>query len=532
MIPLIFFVLFPILTATIVLLLPLRAGKILVLLLQGVMIGMALWGFHTIRLYGTVLNHLGGWPENIGITLRADRLAAVMLLLSSLLFTAILLFDFMKKYVNNLFLFLFILLQGLIHGIFLSNDLFNIFVLIEVATIVISVLIMFKKDGQAIYDGMLYFMVNTVAMMFFLFGVGILYKITGVLDMDGIAGQILHISDRSTLILPYAFIITAICLKSAMAPLFSWLPKAHGTPSAPAMVSALLSGLYVKVGIYLFLRIQVIFSPQINTESLFLFIGFMTAVLGFIFAISQKDIKLILAYSTISQVGLIIMALNMGNFRAYWGGIYHIINHGMFKSILFLCAGLIVDEYKTRNIDSIRGVFKRMPLISVAVILAILGITGAPFFNGSLSKYWIAYGVKDSLGEFGLLGINLGTMIIFLKFSAIFFGSSEGIKAKVDRITRYTALALGILCFLGGIFGQQFIDLLFGHRLPIDPVSYLTKVMVFGLTLGVGILIYIGIVKRWRLLHTIRSLELSFNGACLAIALFFGMTVLYLRLVI
>lgn len=112
-------------------------------------------------------------------------------------------------------------------------------------------------------------------------------------------------------------------------------------------------------------------------------------------AVGQKDLKLILAYSTVSQVGLIMMGINIGTEIAFWGSFYHIFSHTIFKSTLFLTAGLISESYGTRNIYKIRGLFKRMPLVSSATALDVLGVIGAPFFNGSISKYLISRRIKN-----------------------------------------------------------------------------------------------------------------------------------------
>ncbi len=521
-------ILLPVTAAALSTLLARKVSKVFILFIQSLLTAAAWILFFYVKAQGTISHNLGGWPEYIGITLRADVFSSVMILLTTLLFLSIMLFDWRTEYANKLFLFLILTLEALIIGIFLSRDLFTIFVLVEVATVVISILIMFKRDSQAIYDGMIYLLISAVAMLFFLFGIGQLYKIFGVVDLFGIGEKMSLIKNTRSLILPYTFIITAISLKAAMLPLFSWLPKAHGTPSAPGVVSAILSGVYVKVGLYLFLRIQTAFSLRIDMSEYFMLIGFLTAVVGFLFALSQKDIKLILAYHTVSQVGLIMMAVNMGNFQAYWGGVYHIINHAFFKATLFLTAGVIIDSYKTRNIYKIRGVFRRMPMISLAAIFAILGITGAPFFNGSISKYWIAYGAKDSLGEGGLLLVNLGTVLSFVKYAGIFFGKEEGEVSKPDSISSTIAFIMGSMCFFGGIFGRQFISFMFGHHMLIDPVSYGIKVLYFMGTLILGIVLYHGLIKRTQLLHRLYALELSFNGMCMAIVLFFGCILIYM----
>jgi multicomponent Na+:H+ antiporter subunit D len=528
MIDLYLFVILPIFTATFMYLFAGKYVKIISIFVQiGLLLG-SIYNFLYIKNNGMIIENLGGWKGYVGISLRADLLSSVLLMLTVFMFLAMLVFNYSKPYVDKLFLFLFLILQALIAGVFLSNDLFNIFVLIEVSTMVVSILIMFKKDSQSIYDGLVYLLVNIVAMTFFLFGIGFIYKIFGVLDLYGIQERMKLVQNPKNLIIPYALIITAVGLKSAIMPLFSWLPKAHGTPSAPSIVSAMLSGLYVKSGVYLFIRIQDMFQGVIDTSKFFILVGFLTGVIGFILALSQTDIKLILAYHTISQIGLIMIGLNYSNEYSYWGAVYHILNHAIFKSTLFLTAGIIIEEYKTRKLWEIKGVMNRMPVVAIASILAILGITGAPFFNGSISKYLIQSGIEGNILEYGLLFINVGTIVSFFKYSSIFWGKDDGRKPQIDICQKAIIIVLGTLCFAGGVYGQGFIKVLFNQKVTIDIVSYMQKAMVYLVSLAAGAIIYKKIILRSKLLYRIKEIEFSFNDICLSITLFLCTMTLYL----
>ncbi|MDQ2086163.1 proton-conducting transporter membrane subunit [Herbivorax sp. ANBcel31] len=528
MINLYYFVLSPILIAILMYIFNNKYMKTLAIVLQSCFLVATTINFSYVKKHGTIIENLGGWPDFVGISLKMDLLSAVMIMLSAFLFLAFLIFDYPKKYVNRLFVLLFLILQSLITGIFLSNDLFNIFVLFEVSTIVVSILIMFKKDSKSVYDGIVYFLVNTVAMTFFLFGTGFLYKTFGVFDFNGISEGIKLIENNSTLFIPYALMITAAGIKTSLMPLFSWLPKAHVTSIAPPIVSALLSGLYVKTGIYLFVRLQEMFHPAIDTSAFFMLMGFLTGVVGFLLALSQTDIKLMLAYSTISQIGLIMIGLNYPGQDAYWGSMYHIINHAFFKSTLFLIAGIIVDEYGTRNITKIKGVFKRMPFISIASFLAILGITGAPFFNGSFSKYLIKTAVSGSPVEYALIIINLGTVIYFLKFLSIFKGNSDKPPAKIDIYTRFITTIMALMCFIGGIYGQFFVNFLFNLETQISSSYYLQNIILFFLTVTAGYLFHRYLIPKLKFITKIKEFELDFNNICLSITLFFFATLIYL----
>jgi len=358
-------------------------------------------------------------------------------------------------------------------------------------------------------------------MTFFLLGIGYLYKIFGNLDFTVIKSLMPEVQDPRTLILPYALLVTAIGLKAAVMPLFSWLPRAHGTPSAPSIVSAILSGLYVKGGVYLFIRLQDTFSYHLDTSKAFLVMGLLTAVIGFIFALSQTDIKLILAYHTVSQIGLIIFGLSMGSDYSYYGAIYHIVNHAIFKSTLFLTAGIIIEEYHTRDIRQIHGVFKRMPFVAIIMIFAIFGITGAPLFNGSVSKYLIQKGsAYSNTLEFAMVVINLGTIVSFVKYATMLLGPHD----QRYKVRWNQKIALGLLAsitFIGGLFGQNFVNKIFRLHITIDVTSWLNKTLVYALSLTAGILFYRYVYKKIRFFKTMREMELTFNEIVYSIVFFF-----------
>ncbi|MBT3320447.1 MAG: proton-conducting membrane transporter [Clostridia bacterium] len=467
---------------------------------------------------------LGGWDPPVGIMLFADRISSVLITLTSLLFFSLTIFEFGKKHSKRTFYMLFLILNGLLNGLFLVDDLFSIFVLIEVSTIVVALLIMYKRDSRSMYDGLIYLLVNIFSATFFLFGLAMLYKQTGTFSLS-LLGDIIT-QDMPALYLPFAFIMTSVCLKAALMPLFSWLPRAHGTPSSPSVVSAILSGLYVKSGIYLFLRCQNAFSA-IDTQTFFLIAGIITAIIGFVFAIAQSDIKMILSYGTVSQLGLIMIALNTGSETAMWGGVYHIINHAIFKSMLFVGAGEIIAEYKTRNIYEMKGVFKRMPLISAAMIAAILGITGAPLFNGSISKYLISQGSNDLVGDIMLTLINLGTIVLFIKLSRIFAGNT-GVKARVPANRAAVCVFLGATCLVLGIFGAPIIEFLFGIQVKIDTAGYIQKSIIFAASVVGAWLIYRFAVRDRAFWKRVRAFDLGFNKIAMSIVLFFVVFTAYL----
>ncbi|MCL2226559.1 MAG: proton-conducting membrane transporter [Oscillospiraceae bacterium] len=503
-----------------------KAARAVAVVAQAVLTGFAGYLFFLAK-DGDIVTHIGDYEGFLGMTLIADTTSSVFVALTAFLFMIAAIYCFNDDF-SKLFWFLMFVWQGLIIGIFLTRDLFNIFVLMEVATVVISILIMYKRDNRSMYDGMFYLMTGIIAMQFYLFGVGYVYKVTGVLDIDAAAAIFAELP-KSSQILPFALMMTGIALKCAILPLFSWLPKAHGTPSAPPAVSALLSGIYIKCGVYMLMRIQPMFAA-IDASAFFLVFGIITGIAGFILAMSQSDIKLILAYHTVSQVGLIVTGLSIGYNYSYIGGLYHAINHALFKSTLFLSAGVIIKAYGTRSVYDIHGVFRRFPLVGVATILAILGITGAPLMNGSISKYFIMFGTTWYISALLIL-MNLGTIISFIKYSSVLFGHPEGEVSGepgegVSVGKQAAILILGTLCFLGGIFGREFIYFLFNVRLNVDPAGYLEKSAIFIASLFGGYLIFRYYVKKSVLLKRIREIDLGFRETCISLGGFFGVALL------
>ncbi|MCL2811692.1 MAG: proton-conducting membrane transporter [Clostridia bacterium] len=519
-----FFAMIPIMIAIFLYILPSqRIARALAIVTQ---LGLTCAAFYVFFLskQGDVITTIGGYAGVLGIILKADTLSSVFLLLTSFIFLVVSVYSFRDRG-NKLFWFFLFIWQGLLNGIFLTGDLFNAFILIEVVTVVVAVLIMLNRDNRSMYDGMVYLMINVVAMQFYLFGIGYLYKLTGVLDMNA-ATQAAQQLDPASLVLPFALMMTAICLKCAFAPLFSWLPNAYGTPGAPSAVSAVLSGLHIKASLYLFIRVQGVFEA-VTVPGFFLVIGIVTAVAGFVLAVSQSDVRLILAYSTVSQIGMIVVGLSVADLYANTGSLYHTINHALFKTALFLSAGMITRAYGTRDINRIRGVFRRYPLLGVATMMAVLGITGAPFTNGSISKYFIMSGVTFWMSTL-LIFINLGTIIIFIKYSWMLFGHPEpGQKiVKIDGFKQAAALALGIVCLAGGIFGVQLVEFLFGVPMSVDVLGYLEKIALFAVSGVGGFLIYKHYISKSPLFKRIREMEFSFRWMCVSMGAFFAVTLL------
>ncbi len=527
MMPLSPFVLAPILAATAGSFLPRKVFRSLLLVFQLALVGGAGRLLILVRANGPVSEAIGGWAGDIGITLQADLLGSTMVFFTTVMYLFLFLFSFRKQYTDNLFQFLYIVIQGVVISVFLSQDIFNIYVLVELMTIIISVLIMWKRDKQALYDGTLYLLLNLFAMCFFLLGIGLAYRSLGVLGFASMQARVAMIEDPRALVLPFAFMMTAVGVKAALMPLFSWLPHAHGTPSAPSIVSAVLSGLLVKVGVYLFIRLRVIFAVAFEADAFFLVIGAGTALIGILLALTQRDIKLILAYSTVSQIGLIMTGLNSGIEEAYWGSIFHILNHGLFKALLFLTAGAIAKEYGTKDINKIRGALRRMPVVAGAALLAILGIIGTPFFSGAISKYLIQSGFSG-MNEAVIYLVNFGTTLVFVKVAVIFWGSSGPRVTPSDPYVNGVSAVMGLLCIGLGVAARPVTGYLFGVDLRVEGAFYLDKFVAWALTVGLAGLVYYAVIRRAAVFDRIRESRLAFPDIALLLTIFLAALISYL----
>jgi len=506
----------PIITSLIIYLIKDPRSYYLALIAQAAITVLAFYYFWHFRDdYSLTLLRIGGWEQTIGISIRNDEISMVFVFLAIFAWWMVLLYVFDTKKLDYNFLFFLLFLQGVFLGLLQTNDLFNAFVFVELTTIIVTILIAFKKVGNAFRSGLYYLLLNTSGVLLFLIGIIFIYYTFGTINMLHVSEH-MHLHANSTLIrFAYLLMLAGVAVKSALFPVFTWLPKAHG--AAQSVVSALLSGLIVKGGLYLFIRINWMFSGAEIPYSMFFFvIGALTAYLGIMFAITQTDIKQMLAYSTVSQVGIIMMGLSSLDEQLFYGGILHIINHALFKMLLFMIAGLIVKVYLSKNVNNIRGMFRTMPFVSTTMIIAMLAITGLPFLNGYLSKSFILYGYQDSTWQYWLVFIvNIGTATLFVKFSTMLFGPKR-LSYPVKHIRQDSVLgliALAIIVF-GNIFlftdWLNFFDLDFTLLKPGSFTAFLDYFVIAGL----GFLFYWFVVRQdGRFIRTLRKFNLSFEHA-------------------
>lgn len=490
---------------------------------------------------GIISFTLGGWAKDIGIEFKIDNLSLIFMSMAVIIWWVIIIYAWQQKKRDYKFLFFLMFLEGCFLAFVQVNDFFTLFVLMEIVTIISAILILYKKDGISLRAGLYYLLFNSIGMTLFLFGVALIYLKVGTLNMSIIqsylADNSLIIEDNTIIQISLASFFVSMCVKAALLPVYEWLPRAH--TAAPSHVSALLSGLLVKSGIFGLIRVLEVFRVD-DIYPLMFYLGFFTAVTGIIFAISQKDIKAILAFHTISQIGLIIMSLAVNSDVGNLGAYMHLFNHFLFKSLLFLGAGIIINEYGVRRVTEIHGILVSHPLLSFSMLIGIFSITGAPLFVGFHSKQMIKLAMDSSLCDYAFRLVSLGTMISFIKFSQIFFG--EPLKYKrIEKGQQIGVLMLALLCVGFYIYQMDIVLDIVGingavSQVLVDKVDYIKKSMFDNYYMleylgymALAFFMYKVVIRpNARFWHFMRHFRINFQDAIVSLLIFLVLVINYL----
>ena len=308
-------------------------------------------------------------------------------------------------------------------GFTLGADLFNLFVFMEVVALSSYALVAVGGRGAAAFAALKYLMIGAVSSLAMLLGTGLLYAQTGVLDLRLIAERLAAASaagaDPAPATVAFALLATSFLVKAALFPLHTWLPDAHAI--APGPVSAILSGLVVKIGILGMIRLYgVAYDAGVVSLAgfnlLLSVLGAIAIVMGAFFAMFQNDLKLMLAYSTVSNIGYIVLGLGLASPYAFLGAAVHVFNHALIKMTLFLAAGALIHATGKRTLQDLQGVARTMPLTSAALAIGAVSIVGLPPTAGFVCKWYIALGAFEAdRGPFGVVLI-FGALFIFVYF--------------------------------------------------------------------------------------------------------------------
>ncbi len=420
---------------------------------------------------GMLIYKVGGYEQvlnrPIAIYMVMDGLAKLVLLIISLVgFLSIFYsLSYTKQYTaERKFYVLFSLMIAGMNGIVISGDIFNIFVFLEIAAIASYALVAFGVEKHQLEASFKYQILGGVASLIILLAIGLIYWSTGTLNIADISHQLIVNSNNATNVfvkLVSILFIAGFGLKAAIFPFHSWLPDAHS--SAPSPISAMLSGVLIKaVGIYVIIRLFFVMFPlSYELSMLITVLGTVSMIIGVLLAIGQWDFKRLLAYHSISQMGYVIIGVGIGLLiltkggdnkiasLSITGGLFHMLNHSIFKGLLFLNAGSVEYRTNTRNLKKLGGLSSKMPITAGSSFIASMAISGIPPFNGFFSKvliifaavlagyYWIAF--------FAVL-VSVLTLASFTKIQKyVYFGELNSKYDKVKEVPFSMSISMIIL---------------------------------------------------------------------------------------
>ena len=348
-----------------------------------------------------VIYHLGGWRGPLGISLVVDGLSFFFSLIALGLGLLVIIYSIPEKRYGRTYYFLLLVSLSSMIGVIYTADIFNMYVFYELLSLAVYLLIAYPKTGVTLRASFNYLIMGGVGLSFFLLGVGFLYAMTGTLDIFHIAERLPAAFNSSTrmVLMSFVLIATGMGIKIAVFPLHGWLPDAHSM--APSPVSALLSGVTVKIGIYCLIRVvYTVFSTEIflliSSHNILMVLGVVSLLFGASMALAQKDLKRLLAYSTINQLGIVLIGLGIGTELGLTGALFHVLNHAIMKSTLFFCAGIMIAETGTREVQGLNGFSRQQPVITFAFVIASLGMIGIPPINGFASKWLICLAAVEA----------------------------------------------------------------------------------------------------------------------------------------
>lgn len=433
---------------------------------------------YTVATQGIQVMQAGDWPAPFGITLASDLLSAILVFMTAFLGFLVVLYSFgtitEDKTRFGYYPFIHFLLFG-VTGAFLTGDIFNLYVWFEVLLIASFVLLTLGGAAKQIDGGLKYVVLNLISSLFFLTATGVLYATLGTLNMADIAEQVALGEHPGVIFVISLMYVIAFGTKAALFPFFFWLPASYHT--APIAVTTIFSALLSKVGVYVLLRIfTLIFlgnAPFIH--GLLLILACATMVVGVLGAVAQTDVRRLLSFHIISQIGYMIMGIGINSALSIAGTIYFVIHIMCAKSVLFLVSGAMRRITGTFNLENMGNLVNTRPALAIAFFIPAMALAGIPPLSGFWGKFLLVFSGLENQ-DYLVVAIALCVSILTL-FSMIKIWNKafwkpmpergERVMAKMPPMTKDEKIYMGIpivvlgLCtVLLGIFCQPVVDLL------------------------------------------------------------------------
>ena len=414
-------VVIPLIAAPVIAIIPNgRMPWLLSTIVSWVVFALACWQLTNVLTGNVISYELGGWAPPWGIEYRIDATNALVALIVSgiaavtLPYALLSIVKEIPEKQHSLFYSAFMLcLTGLL-GITQTGDIFNLFVFLEISSLSSYALISMGKDRRALTAAYQYLIMGTIGATFFLIGVGLLYAMTGTLNMADLAQRLPALYDHRTVHTAFAFIMVGFALKLALFPLHLWLPNAY--TYAPSVVTIFLAATATKVAVYVMLRVifsvfGYSFTQATPTDELFILLCVIGILIMSIAAIYQTDAKRLLAYSSVAQIGYMMLGIALGSMLSVTATLVHLFNHALMKGALFMAIGAIVYQVGSSRLEHFNGLGKQMPWTFAAIVIGGLSLIGVPGTAGFISKWYLVLAAIEQQHWLIVIVILVGSLL-------------------------------------------------------------------------------------------------------------------------
>ena len=446
-----------------------RPAWVVVLLATWFSFGAAIRLLTDVSANGPVSYDLGGWSPPWGIEYRIDLLSAYVLLIVTAIAALVMVFarhsvarEIPAASIPRFYAAAVLAFSGLA-GITVTGDAFNLFVFLEISSLASYAIISMGRDRRALNAAFQYLVMGTIGATFILIGIGLLYMQTGTLNMLDLAARLPEVVDSRTIRAGFAFLTIGIGLKLALFPLHLWLPNAYAY--APSVVTAFLAATATKVAVYALLRFLLgVFGVEFSLDTMpldliLMVLGVAAILSASLVAVFQDNVKRMLAYSSVAQIGYIVLGISLATTTGISAAMLHLFNHALMKGALFLALGAIVYRLGSVTVDDLAGLGRRMPWTTAAVVLGGLSLIGVPSTAGFVSKWYLVLGALERdlwpIAVVILTGSLLALVYVWKLVEAAYFGRAAGGTPKIQEAPLSMLLPIWILVGTNFYFGIQ-----------------------------------------------------------------------------
>ncbi|WP_275419006.1 Na+/H+ antiporter subunit D [Fervidibacillus albus] len=427
----------------------------------------------TVSIDGIQTLDIGSWPAPFGITLVSDMLSALLVLTTSVIGFAVILYSIYSIGIERERHFYYPIVQFLlvgVNGAFTTGDIFNLFVFFEVMLMASYVLLVLGGTKIQLRETIKYLTVNVISSSLFVIAIAYLYSIVGTLNMAHISQRIAEIENMPGILTVIAILFLIVFgLKGAIFPLYFWMPGSYYAPPIPVM--ALLGALLTKVGIYSIARTYSLFfyHDQSYTHELLLVLAVVTVLIGVVGSIAYWDVKKIIIYNIITAIGVILYGISIATTTSMTGSVYYLLHDMIIKAALFLLIGIIIKITGTSNLKKFHGLINDYPVLTWVYFIAAISLAGIPPFSGFVGKWLVIQGGMGS-GEFlGSVIILITSLLVLYSVMKIFihgfwgekdqqFADKESVSYKKLLVPAIILVAISVLYGFGSEFVYPYVS--------------------------------------------------------------------------